>query len=177
MTEPEIDSLLRSGDAPGLRRVAAVRPARVLRYLVGRLPSADEDEKLRAVWGIGTVVADATLVSPERALDLARRLVWALRDESGAVPFGVPEALGELLARRPELREAFLPLLCAFLSDPDMVQTGPIERGVLWAIARLGPAVPPACPETLAVVARIAREHEDPETRAIATRALRALVA
>jgi hypothetical protein len=160
------------GDPDALLRVARPETGRVLRYLTGRLVSADEEEKWRAVRGLGRVVGDRQIVSRDRATDLLRRFFWALNEESGAVPYGMPEAIGEILAVRSELQEDFLPILCALVTDEDMLQTGPIERGVLWALGRVGPPVGRCSPEAVEAVAAAARNHPDPETRKVAGRSL-----
>jgi hypothetical protein len=157
-------------------RLARAKSGRVLRYLTGRLVSASEEEKWRAVRGLGVVVGDRQIVSHDRATDLLRRFFWALNEESGAVPYGMPEAIGEILAVRPELQGDFLPILCALATDEDMLQTGPIERGVLWALGRVGPPVGRCSPGAVEAVAAAAGKHPDPETRKVAGRSLTLLI-
>jgi hypothetical protein len=162
-------------DRAALLRLAREGFAPVLRYLVGRLYSDDEQAKWRSVRGLGAVTADREIVGEERVTDLLRWFFWALSDESGAVPYGVPEAIGEILAVRSELQASFLPLLCALLTEEDMAQTGPIERGVIWALGRVGPPVAEASAEAVAALRRAAAGHPDPETREMAREALRAV--
>jgi hypothetical protein len=158
-----------------LVRLARPKLGPVLRYLSGRLSSADEEEKWQAVRGLGAVVGDRQIVSHDKATDLLRRFFWALNEESGAVPYGMPEAIGEILALRSELQKVFLPILCALATDEDMLQTGPIERGVLWALGRVGPPVGRCAPEAVEAVAAAATRHPDPETRRVACRSLNLL--
>jgi hypothetical protein len=159
-------------DGGALLTCARLRLAGVLRSVTGRLYSASEAEKWQAVWGIGVLVGDRQLVGEERVVDLLRRFFWALNDESGAVPYGVPEAVGEILAARPELQPVFLSILCAHLTEEDMAQTGPIERGLLWALGRVGPPVGQTSPEAVEALRRLAGSHPDPETRATSAWAL-----
>lgn len=159
-----------------LTRVARKQAARVLRYLNARLCSADDEEKWRAVRALGVVVGDAQMVSRRKVTDLLRRLIWALSDESGTAPFGVPEAIGEILAARPELQGDFLPILCSLLTDEDILQTGSIERGALWALGRVGLPVARCSPEAVEALRRAAKGHTDPGTREVAARSL-ALIA
>jgi HEAT repeat protein len=84
----------------------------------------------------------------------------------------VPEAIGEILAVRPELREAFLPMLCSLVTDQDMHQTGAIERGALWALGRVGPPVTRCSPEAVEALRAASAAHPDRETREIAARSL-----
>ena len=105
----ELKALLDAEDHPALLRFSQGAPARTLRYLSGRLYSEDADMKWRAVRALGALAADPALLSEEELTELLRRYLWSLNDESGAVPFGVPEAVGEILARRPSLQEASAP--------------------------------------------------------------------
>jgi hypothetical protein len=171
----EIDAILERDEDEALLHVARRQAGRVLRYLSGRLCSAGEEEKWRAVRALGVVVRDWHLVSLERATDLLRRFVWALNHESGVVPYGVPEAMGEILAVRPELQRDFLPILCSMVTDVDMLQTGPIERGVLWALGRVGAPVARCSPEAVEALRSASETHPDPESRQVAAGSLAVL--
>ena len=168
----ELARLFETGDVDAMVALARRQPGLALRFLTGRLYSADQDEKWRAVRAIGTLARQPGLLTDSRLLDLLRRFLWALNDESGAVPFGVPEAIGEVLAMRPEHRASILPILCGMLSEAETFQTGPVERGIYWALGRIGPDVVAHCPDVLETVAAAARSHPDADTRAAAAEAL-----
>jgi hypothetical protein len=172
MSKTELKTLLDAQDWDALLSLARERSSRVVRYLLGRLASADQDEKLRAVEALGRVVEDEALFDDEHAVELMRRLLWALNDESGAVPFGMPEAIGELCVRRPELRVTYVPILGSFLTDEEMLQTGPIERGVVWALGRLGPLAAELAPHGVEALVALRDGHAERETRAEAEAAL-----
>jgi hypothetical protein len=159
-------------DEEALRRAALAGAAKTIRFLSSRLPAADDDTKCKAVRSLGVVVGERNAVSDDRARELLRRLFWSLNDESGTVPFGVPEAIGEVLAVRTELQPEFLPLLCSLTHHPERVQTGRIERGIFWALGRLGQASARCSPEAVKSVMWAAHEHSDPESRRIAAWAL-----
>lgn len=163
-------------DHPKLLRQAAASQAGVLREINRRLYSADPEEKWRAVRALGVLAAQPGLLSDEKVCNLLRRYFWALNSESGAVPFGLPEAIGELLAARPTLQADFLPLLCSLVYQAEAFQTGPILRGVLWAMGRVGPAAASTDPEALEAVRTMASEHPDEETRRAAQWALSRMV-
>ncbi len=175
--EDELKTILEREDREALIHVARKQTARVPRYLNGRLCSANDEEKWRAVRALGVVVEEAQLVSREVAIDLLRRFFWALKDESGAVPYGAPEAIGEILAVRPELQADFLPTLCSLPTDEDMPQTGSSERGVLWALGQLGPPVVRYSLEAAEALRQAAKRHPHPETREITARCLALILA
>jgi len=169
----ELEALLGAEDYSGLIRVSQGALARTIRYLGGHLYSGDESLRWRSVRALGALAADATLVSEKKLTEQLRRYFWSLNDESGAVPFGVPEAIGEILARRPSLHDAFLPLLCSMLTEEEVSQTGPIERGVIWGIGRVGAAAAHCAPEVVSRIRDLAASHPDTATRQIAAWALR----
>lgn len=158
-------------DTAALLVLARERAANVVRYVAGRLYSADEKEKWRAVEALGRLTGEPGLVPDRQVVELLRRFIWALNDESGAVPFGIPEALGEILHQRPDLQTEFLPILCANLTDDPMSQTGPIQRGVIWALGRVGPASA-SCRGVTAALRYFGQNHPELETRAAAAQAL-----
>ena len=88
------------------------------------------------------------------------------------MPYGIPEAIAELCVRRPELRASYVPILGSFLVDPELLQTGPIERGVIWGLGRIGPLAQELAAHGVEAIRTLGREHEDPDTRAEAKRAL-----
>lgn len=163
-----LDDAVRSEDWASLVQLASREPAKTLRHLTTRLCSADADFKWKAVHAMAVVTGDREGVSEDRVRELLRRFLWLLSDESGNVPYGVPEAFGEILATRPELQPEFLPLLCSLAYDPDCVQTGIIEQGVFWALGRVGQPAAACSPEAAEAIVRAAEQHPEPETRNIA---------
>ncbi len=172
MANKALAELLKREDWAGLREAARPSAAKVVRFLVGRLYGSAEGQS-PAVVALGVVVGDPSLVSDDRAADLMRRFLWSLNDESGAVPYGVAEAMGEVLAQRPALQTDFLSPLCSMLTVDEMSQTGRIERGVVWALGRLGPCVATCCPDAVAAIERAAADHVDELTRQTARESLR----
>ena len=159
-------------DEAALRRAALTGAARTIRFLCGRLSTADDGAKSKAVRSLGVVIGERGAVSDDRARELLRRLFWSLNDESGTVPFGMPEAIGEVLAVRVELQAEFLPILCSLAYHPERLQTGQIERGVFWALGRIGLASARCSPEAAKRLLWAARRHSDPESRKVAAWAL-----
>jgi hypothetical protein len=171
----DVEALLEAEDYPALLRLSRGAPARTLRYLNGRLYSEDADVKWRAVRALGALAADPALLTDAKLSEQLRRYLWSLNDESGAVPFGVAEAIGEILARRPSLQEAFLPLICSMTNEEEVTQTGTIERGVIWAIGRVGVPALLCDPDLLPRIRSMAAAHPDPDTQQVAAWALRRL--
>jgi hypothetical protein len=164
-----IDEAVSAEDWSGLAQLARQEPAKTVRYLTSRLCSADAASKWRAVRALAVVASDREGMSVDRIRGLLQRFLWLLTDESGNVPFGVPEAFGEVLVARPEFQAEFLPLLCSLAYDPERLQTGAIEQGVFWALGRVGQPAAACSPEAVEAVVRAAQEHPEPETRSVAS--------
>jgi hypothetical protein len=173
--QQELAVLLTREDHQALATLATTRLWRVLRYLVGRLCSSEESEKWRAVRALGFLASDPERVPRAQVMKLLNRFVWAFNDESGAVPLGIAEGMAEVLAVRPELQERYVPILGSCLTSDDMFQTGPIERGVLWGLGRLGSAAALHAPDAVQAVRSAASDHPESETRRVAQEALRAI--
>lgn len=81
--------------------------------------------------------------SDDKVRRLLQRLVWSLNDESGAVGWGAPAAIGEILARRPGFQPEFAGLFPQWLANEDVVLDNAIlDAGAIWALGRLGPGAP-----------------------------------
>ena len=170
----ELAPLFEREDETALVAAARETPGLVVRFLTGRLYAQDEREKWRAVRAFGALARAPGVLTDARVHDLLQRFLWALNDESGAVPYGVPEAMGEILAARPAHRASMVPILRGMLTEEDTFQTGAVERGLYWALGRIGPDVVTHCPDALDAVSAAARNHPDAETRAVAAVALAA---
>jgi methylated-DNA-[protein]-cysteine S-methyltransferase len=155
-----------------LRRLAVVQPAKALRYLTARLYVAEAAGRCNAARALGAVAGEPGIVSDEKIRELLRRYFWWLNDESGAVPLGIPEAIGAILAARPELQPEFLPILCSLAYHPECLQTGPIERGVFWALGHIGRPAATCSSDAVRAIADAAQQHPDRETQVTATWAL-----
>lgn len=108
----EVRKLLLQGREDALVELAAT-DARTLRPLMGRLWDPDRVMRQRAARVIGRAAA----VDPDRGLELIRRLLWALNDESGTNGVHAIPALGEIGRRVPELLAPHLSALVAMCWD------------------------------------------------------------
>jgi hypothetical protein len=173
----ELSLLLREGERDAFEAAVRANPRRVTRYLVGRLCSADPAEKWRAVHALGDLARVPALLPADQLEDLLRRFLWALNDESGAVPFGIPEAMAEVLTAHPDLHATYIPVLGSCLDSDDLSQVGAIEQGVIWGLGRLGSATARHAPHAVEALRTVASSHPDLETRRLAAEALRSVLA
>mgnify|MGYP005847757759 CR=1 FL=1 len=131
--------LLNQGDLE--RAIAAADhlvPRRIINPLLSFIQSADEKLKWGAVKLIGHVVTQLAERDLESARVIMRRLMWNLNDESGAMGWGSPEAMGEILASHGGLAREYAPILLSYArKDGNYLEHEGLQRGLLWGIGRL----------------------------------------
>jgi HEAT repeat protein len=116
---------------------------KILNHLFAALCSEDEEIKWHAVTATGFLVADRAERNLEEARNILRRMMWSLNEESGGIGWGLPEAMGEILARNEGLAREFAPLLVSYLQPGgNFLDFEPLLQGALWAVARLAESHP-----------------------------------
>lgn len=121
----------------------------------------------RAVEAIGIaaeVIADADAA---RVTVHLRRLHWLLSDESGGICWYSPQAMAEIVRRRPELFSDFIPLIVSLLITMEEEDLDHFRPAVLWAIGRLAPAAGGALDGIIPALAACL-DHPDPQVRGLA---------
>ena len=138
MKKEEVIHLLKSPDfSQRLDSWKRVPFHKTLNHLISALCSEDEEVKWHAVTATGFLVSTLAAVDLEGARNIVRRMIWSLNEESGGVGWGIPEALGEILARNETLAHEFAPLLVSYIQPGDnFFNFEPLRRGVLWAVGR-----------------------------------------
>jgi hypothetical protein len=138
-TKTELDKLIEQGDPDALLEALRTpgKGSKLIRRITAGLCSTEPRRKWQAVSAMGVVAGKGGL-STDKVADRITRFLWALNDESGDVPYGIPEALGEILTVRPELRARCIPILVSFLVQEELFQTGPILAGAIWALGHAG---------------------------------------
>jgi len=108
----EVRELLRQGREEALADLAASRPAAV-QPLLGRLWDSEPLIRRRAA----TVLGKTAATNPDLGVEIIRRLMWWLNDESATNGvYGIP-ALGEIGRFAPKIVSPYLPALAAMAWD------------------------------------------------------------
>jgi hypothetical protein len=108
----EVRDLLQQGREDALA-VLAGADSRALRPLVGRLWDPDGEIRQRA----SRVLGRAAAADAESGVEIIRRLMWALNDESATNGVYAIPALGEIGRRAPELLAPFVSALVSLSRD------------------------------------------------------------
>lgn len=120
-----------------LAAVASMPPEKAIKPLFSCLCSCDLQVKWHAVSAMGRTVATLAAQEMESARVVMRRCMWMLNDESGGIGWGVPEAMGEILACHRGLAEEYSHVLVSFMrEDGFYLELEALQQGLLWGIAR-----------------------------------------
>ncbi|MBU1171155.1 MAG: HEAT repeat domain-containing protein [Proteobacteria bacterium] len=124
--------------------------------------------KWRAVSATGSVVSALSKISIEDARIIMRRLMWMLNEESGGIGWGVPEAMGEIMAQSRILAGEYNRIILSYLDESgNFIEHEPLQTGVLWALDRLAET----WPDLLSQAPDLTRPYlnaSDPEKRGLA---------
>ena len=115
----------------------AARQRRVLGALLSLTFDADPLIGWRAVEAMGAAAARIADDDPDFVREHLRRLRWLISDESGAICWHAPEAMAEIIHRRPAMFSAHIPIvvyLFRVMEPEDLVR---FRAGILWGIGRL----------------------------------------
>lgn len=117
----------------------------VINALFPLLCHSDSLIKWRAVKAMGAVLARLAQVDVEGARVVMRRLMWSLNDESGGIGWGAPEVMGEAMAQSEVLAKEYASMLGSYADEAgNFLEHEPLQRGLLWAWARLSGTRPEA---------------------------------
>jgi len=135
---------LKLEDSDQALAVLAGLPARqVVNPLFSLFCSNDSTVRWRAVTAMGAVVARLGSGDIEAARVVMRRMIWQLNEESGGIGWGIPEAMGETMARHEGLAQEYAHMLISYIQeDGNFLEHVPLQRGVLWGLGRLAQARP-----------------------------------
>jgi len=145
--------------AEGKRRVLSI-----LRSL-----TFDRDRLIgwRAVEAMGVVAARIADDDPDCVLEELRGLYWLLSEESGGVCWHAPEAMAEIVRRRPSQFSSYISITVTLLNEMADEDLDHFRPGILWAIGRLGPIATDAIDAALPAI-KAALDSPDPQARGMA---------
>jgi HEAT repeat protein len=145
---------------------ASLAQSRTLRVLITITYEGDILMRWRAIDAIGRCAGRLCTIRPGSLKNLLRRLFWMMSDESGAIAWHAPEAIGEIIRSNPVAFAEFIPMTIALLElEPEDLP--PFLPGILYALGRIGEAAPERIREGLpGITAALA--NPDPQIRAMA---------
>lgn len=161
MQRKEIIPLLEEKKYDEIVEIAKKNIRGIFRLLIGITYDKSDVLCWRAIDVTGIIAGEIAKTSPEVIRNLAQRLLWMLRDESGNNLSSAPEMLGEIVRNSPDAFADIAPVIASF-HDEVM-----LRQGVLRAIFRIGEVRPDLICVPGEFIASSLRD-EDPVVRAYA---------
>ena len=145
--------LQNSNVATALENICRMPARQVVSPLFGLFCERDAFVRWRAVNAMGAVVSKLADENMESARVVMRRLMWNLNEESGGIGWGCPEAMGETMARSPQLTQEYGCILVSYLNpEGNFIDHPALQEGVLWGIGRLADANPSSMADCAALI-------------------------
>ncbi len=132
--KPLVKKLAAAGDIDALVDYC-LDDRRTLRFLQRLLYDPDEAGRYYTAWVIGQVCARVADREPGSVADLLHRLFEACAD-SAATSWGMVEAIGAIIAARPDIYGAFTRHLLNYMGDPST------QEQVVWALGEIAAVRP-----------------------------------
>lgn len=123
--------LIQQRDGDGLAALA-VQERRSVRHLLGRLWDTDPEVRALAAHAIGAAAA----ARPADGVEICRRMIWALNDESGMNGQAGIAALGAIGRAAPQVMAPFVGPLASFAWDRGL------RLEILGALAQIARSAP-----------------------------------
>lgn len=141
---------------------------------------ARPEARWQAAWSLGKGMGRLARESMEDARVIMRRIMWNLNEDSGNLGWGMPEAMGCILAGSPPLAREYGRMLLSYIQDTgradNYLEYAPLRQGAYWAAGRLAGAAPEQVLPSLPSLAR-GLEDEDIFCRGCAAFACKTLAA
>jgi hypothetical protein len=160
----EVKELAACGDIDELTALC-FDDRRTLRFLQRLLYQPDARERYRIAWIIGQVCARVATRQPGPVADLLHRLFEACND-SAATPWGMVEAIGSIIALRPDIYGAFTRHLLNFMGDAST------QEAVVWSLGEIAATRPDLIRNTPFYSTFHFLGHDNPAVRGLTARLL-----
>jgi hypothetical protein len=138
---------------------------RTLHFMQRLLYEPDAERRYRIAWIIGQVCARVANRKPGPVADFLHRLFEACSD-SAAMPWGMVETIGAIIAQRPDIYGAFTRHLLAFMGDAST------QEPVLWGMGEIAADRPDLIRATPFYSTFHFLEHDSPVIRGLMVRLL-----
>lgn len=95
----------------------------------------------QAAYGLGLAVSRLATQEREEARVIMRRLMWSLNEESGNIGWGIPEAMGCILAHSPAMAKEYARIFLSYGyetgKDDNYLDFAALRAGVYWGVGYL----------------------------------------
>jgi len=129
-----------------LIELVAIQKATITSALLSFVYNSNPIIKWRAVASFGILTKILSENDIDKIRTIVRRCIWMLTEESGGIPWGVPEVIGEILANNEMMANEFNNMLMSYIYETDgpenYLEHTTLRQGVYWGILRLSQSFP-----------------------------------
>ena len=159
-----VKKLVEAGDIDALVDLS-FDDIRTLRFMQRLLYEPDPAKRYKTAWLIGQVSARLATREPGPVADMLHRLFESCSD-SASMPWGMVEAIGSIIAARPDIYGAFTRHLLNFMGDAGT------QEAVIWGMGEIAGVRPDLIRKTPFYSTFHFLEHENPVLRGLMARML-----
>jgi len=159
-----VKKLVEAGDIDSLVDLS-FDDIRTLRFMQRLLYEPDPAKRYKTAWLIGQVSARLATREPGPVADMLHRLFESCSD-SASMPWGMVEAIGAIIAARPDIYGAFTRHLLNFMGDAGT------QEAVIWGMGEIAGVRPDLIRKTPFYSTFHFLEHENPVLRGLLARML-----
>lgn len=124
----KITELLNNSDYGGLMEIYGSGEHRVVRHLIALSYNMQDVTAWRAMKALGLI---SSLMPADALRELAQKVLWMMREESGTNAWSAPVIMGEILRENPGGLQDIVPILASFHKEAFFTP------GVIYALTRL----------------------------------------
>lgn len=153
-----LHDLLDASDFEGIAKLAGERK-RVLPSLVSLTYDGNPQIAWRAIEAVGVAASSIAEHDPEFVREHLRRLQWLISEESGGVCWHAPEAMAEIVRRRPQLFSDYIPIVITLIETIEQEDLEHFRPGTVRAIGRLAAVADNDLPSVRAAIESALSDH------------------
>lgn len=131
-----------------LDELKEIRPDQAVGALFSLRLDPDENVRWRTIAAFGVVVPAMAEKDMNDARKVFGRIMWMMNEESGNIGWGLPEAMGEIMANHAALADEYHKKLASFIQQPETfgddnyMDHPPLREAAYWGLARLAQVRP-----------------------------------
>lgn len=158
----QVKKLTAAGDIQTLTGLC-LDDKRTLRFMQRLLYDPVEESRYHTAWILGRVCAELAATQPGTVADLLHRLFESCSD-SASTSWGMVEAIGSIIAGRPDIYGAFTRHLLNYMND------GATQAAVIWGLGEIAETRPDLIRKTPFYMLFQFLKHPDPVVRGLTAR-------
>ncbi len=169
----KIITILKSGSwQEGIQEIIEGQGHKTQQVLFKLLLHREAMIKWRAIESFGIFANWLLDQNEEKYDDLIRRMIWMTSEESGNIPWGIPESLATIISISEKHTIKFAGIFFSYVYETPAHETNyldhpPLRTGAWWGILKLSQSYPQHLTEYKGHILKAFSTEEEPQTKAL----------